>query len=133
MKIKGLALTLSMLPLLSATGCATYGPTWSEISGERYNVTILYRRPAIIEKIDGYSSYASYPIKVDPGAHEIVLGGPAPGWPGGAALHTMTLTLAPCTRYYLNAQFDNNVSPDWKPVVDYSEPIAGCKTSVARN
>ena len=46
MKIKGLVLTLASLPMLAATGCATYGPTWSEISGDRYNVTVLNRRPA---------------------------------------------------------------------------------------
>jgi hypothetical protein len=112
-------------------GCATYGPTWSEISGDRYNTTILYRRPAIIEKVDGYSSYASYPVKVDPGKHVVELGGPIRGWPGGAPLHTMTLDLEPCKRYYLNAQFDNNVDPTWKPVVDYVEPIAGCRTTVS--
>ena len=111
--------------------CATYGPTWSEISGVRYyNLTALNRRPAIIEKVDGYSSYASYPIKLDPGKHEIVVGGPAPRWPGGAALHTMMLDLEPCKRYYLNAQFDNPVERSWKPVVDYVEPIAGCRTNV---
>jgi hypothetical protein len=133
MKIKALVLTLASLPLLAATGCATYGPTWSEISGDRYNVTVLNRRPGFIQKVDGYSSYASYPIKVDPGMHEVVLGAHAPGWPGGPQLHTMALDLAPCTRYYLNAQFNNPVSPDWTPVVDYSEPIAGCKTSIAKN
>ena len=131
MKNKGFALAAALLPLLAGTGCATYGPTWSEVSGARYNVTIMNRRPAGIQTVDGYSSYAAYPIKLDPGTHEIVLGAPAPGWPGGAALHTMTLTMQPCMRYYLNAQFNNPVSPDWEPVVDYVEPIAGCRTVTA--
>ena len=126
-----LVLALAALPLLGIEGCATYGPTWREVTGERYNVAILYRRPALIEKVDGYSSYITNPIKLDPGKHDIELGGPAPGWPGGAPLRSMTLTLEPCMRYYLNAQFQNNVSPDWQPVVDYSEPIAGCRTTVA--
>ncbi len=123
-----IALSLGLL----AGGCATYGPTWSEISGDRYyNLTVLNRRPAIIEKVDGYSSYASYPIKLDPGQHAIELGGPAPRWPGGAALHTLKLDLEPCKRYYLNAQFENPVEPTWKPVVDYVEPIAGCPFNTA--
>ena len=117
---------------LLAGGCATYGPTWSEISGDRYyNLTVLNRRPAIIEKVDGYSSYASYPIKLEPGQHSIELGGPAPRWPGGAALHTLTLDLEPCKRYYLNAQFDNPVEPTWKPVVDYVESVPGCRITTA--
>ena len=43
----------------------------------------------------------------------------------------MTLDLEPCKRYYLNAQFANPVAPTWTPVVDYVEPIAGCKLAAA--
>jgi hypothetical protein len=121
-------ITAVLLALLSG-GCATYGPTWSEISGERYHRAIMNRRPAIIENVDGYSAYASYPIKVDPGRHEIVMQGPAPRWPGGAPLKTMTLDLEPCKRYYLNAQFDNPIQPKWTPVIDYVESIAGCRVA----
>jgi hypothetical protein len=127
----GIALTAALLPLLAGTGCATYGPTWSEISGTRYNVTIMNRRPTAVQTVDGNSAYPSYPIKLDPGAHAIRLAAPAPGWPGGSVVHTMDLTLQPCMRYYLNAQFENPTSPDWRPVVDYVEPIAGCKTLTA--
>jgi hypothetical protein len=123
--------TILLVLSLTSSGCAMYGPTWSEVSGERYHHTIMNRRPAIIEKIDGYSSYAQYPIKVEPGRHEIVLGGPMPSWPGGPPLHTITLDLEPCKRYYLNAQFNNPVEPKWTPVVDYVESIAGCGVAVA--
>ena len=123
-----IAVTLTVL----IGSCATYGPTWSEISGDRYyNLTVLNRRSAIIEKVDGSSAYPSYPIKLEPGKHAIELGGPAPGWPGGAALHTLTLDLEPCKRYYLNAQFNNPFEPTWAPVVDYVEPIAGCRITTA--
>jgi hypothetical protein len=123
---------IGLLSALLAGGCATWGSTWSEISGDRYyNTTTLNRRPAIIEKVDGYSSYPSYPIKLEPGQHAIELGGPAPRWPGGAALHTLNLDLEPCKRYYLNAQFENPVDPTWKPVVDYVESIPGCRITTA--
>jgi hypothetical protein len=123
---------IALLSALLAGGCATWGSTWSEISGYRYyNTTTLNRRPAIIEKVVGYSSYPSYPIKLEPGQHAIELGGPAPRWPGGAALHTLNLDLEPCKRYYLNAQFENPVDPTWKPVVDYVESIPGCRTNTA--
>ena len=123
---------IALLSALLAGGCATWGSTWSEISGDRYyNTTALNRRPAIIEKVDGYSSYPSYPIKLEPGQHAIELGGPAPRWPGGAALHTLNLDLEPCKRYYLNAQFENPVDLTWKPVVDYVESIPGCRTNTA--
>ena len=118
---------------LAASGCATYGPTWSEVSGQQYyNRTTMYLRPAIIEKIDGNSAFASYPIKLEPGRHEIVLEGPTAKWPGGTPLHTITLDMEPCKRYYINAQFDNPATtPNWKPVVNYVETIAGCRTNVA--
>ena len=117
---------------LLSGGCATYGPTWSEISGERYNKTIMYRRPAIIEQIDGYGAYAQYPIKIEPGRHELVLGAPLARWPGGAPLRTLTLDVEPCKRYYLNAQFNNpGTTPEWTPVVDYVESVPGCRVTVA--
>jgi hypothetical protein len=118
--------TLAIFLALSATGCATYGPTWSEISGNRYTykAPTINRAPALIEKVDGYSAYASYPIKLEPGQHEIVMQGITSGWPGGTELHTMTMTLEPCKRYYLNAQFD--VTEHAGDRLDYVEPIAGC-------
>ena len=109
----------------SLAGCAAYGPTWSEVSGNRYHRTEINRAPAVIEKIDGWSSYAQYPIKVEPGSHAIVLQGVS-RWPGGAPLRTMQLTLEPCKRYYLNAQFEAPGQPRWEPVVDYVEDIGGC-------
>jgi len=112
---------LMLFATLALTGCATYGPTWSEISGDRYTRTTINRAPALIEKVDGYSAYPSYPIKLDPGSHEIVLQG-ASRWPGGAPLRTMTLNLEPCKRYYLVAERDHRLEKDWRPVVDYVQP-----------
>ena len=125
-------LALSIPFVLS--GCQTWGPTWSEVSGARYATGEIYqyRRPAIIEHVDDQGAFAQYPVKIDPGTHRIVLGGPAPGWPGGAELKVFMLDAAPCKRYYLNAQFLNNIQPEWSPVIDYVENIAGC-TVVAKN
>jgi hypothetical protein len=120
-------LPLALLPVIVGSGCATYGPTWSEVSGNRYNRSIMNREPALIENIDGssYARSAVYPIKVDPGRHEIRMQGVLPGW-SSTPSQTMTLTLEPCKRYYLNAQFENPVQPVWTPVVDYVEAVAGC-------
>ena len=122
--MKSIAAGLSVLLL---GGCATWGPTWSEVTGARYTHATMDRRPAIIEKIDGNSAFASDPIKLDPGRHEIVMQGPKANWPGGTQLQTMSLDLEPCKRYYLNAQFENPVQPTWTPVVDYVDTIAGCR------
>jgi hypothetical protein len=112
-------------------GCQSWGPTWSEVTGERFHRAISHRRPAIIENIDGQSAFASHPIRIEPGQRRLVLQGPDPGRPGGGTLQVFMLDAAPCQRYYINAQFDNAVGPAWRPVIDYTEPIAGCPTGNA--
>jgi hypothetical protein len=109
------------------TGCQTWGPTWSELTGQRYNMTITNRRPAIIDRVDNQGSFPDpRMIRVEPGERRLVVQGPAPGWPGGPPLHVMMLKVEPCKRYYINAQFENTVTQAWTPVVDHVESIAGC-------
>ncbi|HEX4882760.1 MAG TPA: hypothetical protein VFX05_01400 [Casimicrobiaceae bacterium] len=114
-------------------GCQTWGPTWSEVTGERYHVTVLNRMPTVIEKIDGRSSYPARPIKVDPGRRVVELQGvpPTPGWRG--TLQEFVLDAEPCKRYYLNAQFDSRLGVSrWTPVIDEVETIAGCRMASAK-
>jgi hypothetical protein len=112
-------------------GCQTWGPTWSEVTGARYATgeIHMYRRPAIIENVDAQGAFVTMPIKIDPGKHRLVLSAPTPGWPGGSNLQVMMLDALPCKRYYINAQFRNDVERDWTPVLDYVEDIAGCKVA----
>jgi hypothetical protein len=125
-------ITLLAVISLLLGGCQTWGPTWSEITGARYPSGAIhqYRRPAIIEHIDDQGSWASDPIKVEPGKHRIVVQGPTPR-PGGGNLEVFMLDVEPCKRYYINTQFRNNVDVDFQPVIDYVEAIAGC-TIVAK-
>lgn len=116
---------LVLVPLLLG-GCQTWGPTWSEVSGQRYTRVDLNRLPTIIEKIDGSGAFAQHPIKVEPGKRNLVLQGPTPARPGGSVLLEYTLDAQPCKRYYINAQFQNPITNNWTPVIDYIEDIAGC-------
>ena len=54
-------LSLLLVPAVLAptllTGCQTWGPTWSELTGQRYNVTIVNRRPAIIDRVDDQGAF----------------------------------------------------------------------------
>lgn len=128
MKLKPAMLILPLA--LIAGGCQTWGPTWSEVSGERYNRAIVNRQPAVIESIDGNSAFPTRPIKIEPGRHVIIITGVSQRpWPGGGTLKTMTLDLKPCMRYYLNAQFQNPVDRNYTPVIDFIEPIAGCRVT----
>jgi hypothetical protein len=133
MRKSALLLACAALPLAMLEGCQTWGPTWSEITGQRYNVTITNRRPAIIDRVDDRCAYTDPNlIRVEPGMHRLVVQGPAPGWPGGPPLHVMMLNAEPCMRYYVNAQFSSTIQQEWTPVVDHAERIAGCQMPAAK-
>ena len=109
-------------------GCQTWGPTWSEVTGQRFNVTIANRRPAMILQVDTQGSFPDPNlIRIEPGERRLVVQGPAPGWAGGPPLHVMMLNAEPCKRYYINAQFANTITQEWTPVIDYVENISGCQ------
>jgi hypothetical protein len=125
-------LVLAAVPALLA-GCQTWGPTWSEVTGERYHVALVNRMPTVIEKVDGSSSFPTRPIKIEPGRHVVELQGipQTPGWRG--TLKEFVLDAAPCKRYYLNAQFDGKLSvSQWTPVIDEVESIPGCVVASAK-
>jgi hypothetical protein len=119
------------LPLV-LPGCQTVGPTWSEVTGKRYVPGTLFRRAAIIEHIDDQGAFVSDPIKVAGGLHRVQISAPVPGWRGGSDIKVMDLDMQPCKRYYINAQFENNVSLNWTPVIDYVDPIAGCSVVASK-
>ena len=108
-------------------GCQTWGPTWSEVTGVRYNRTIADRWPARIVAVGSYSVF-SLPWKVAPGTYPIEVESPRHGGFAGTQ-QTFVLTIEPCKRYYINSQFKDPVQPDWTPVVDEVEPIAGCRVT----
>jgi hypothetical protein len=137
MKRTATLLAVSVATLLLAS-CQTWSPPYSEISGIRYTRTDPDRFPVSINAVDGGNpgprlGYGrEYPYyRVDPGTHVLAmqaLNG-SPNWVSGINRKEARFDLAPCMRYYLNAQFDNRLLAEWKPVIDYAEPIAGCNAS----
>ena len=126
---------LSALPLVVLlSGCQTWGPTWSEVTGEKYNRTIMFRQPALIERIGDGSPQTREPnIKIEPGNYRIVVQGIAPQpRPGGGNLEVFQLDAKPCIRYYLNSQYRNLIDPEFTVVIDFEETIAGCKIVPAK-
>jgi hypothetical protein len=120
--------TLLAVALFFATAsCQTWGPTWSEVTGVRYNRAIADRWPARIVAV-GNTSVFSVPYKVAPGTYTVEVESPRHGGFAGT-LQTMSLDIKPCLRYYINAQFRDPVQPEWTPVVDEAEPIAGCRVT----
>jgi hypothetical protein len=125
MKIAAAVLLASSLYTVDASALEKWGPTWSEVTGARYSRVTMNRSPAIIKSIDG-RNYTTRVIKIEPGKRTVVVQAPPrQGFPG--IDKNLPLDIAPCKRYYINAQFDSSVGPQWKPVIAYVERIAGCK------
>src|SRR4051812_40738773 len=71
------------LPVLLAS-CVSIGPTWSELSGARYHVALMDRRPVIVSRVDGESTPLRVPIKITPGRREVTVESLPHGiFPGG--------------------------------------------------
>jgi hypothetical protein len=122
------ALLCLALPV-SASALEKIGPTWSEVTGLQYSRAKMNRLPAVVKSIDGDDTLYRI-VKVVPGQHVIRL---SSSMRKGitSSDQEIKLDVLPCKRYYLNAQFASSVGGDWTPVVDYVEPLTGCKAGGA--
>lgn len=118
-------LTLA-IAAIALSGCQTWGPTWSELTGARYTRVDPDRRAAILIRAGDETISPSMPFRIAPGTYEIQVQSPVLNRFRGT-IKTMKLDIEPCRRYYINAQFADPVRPDWTPVIDYVETIAGCR------
>ena len=117
---------MAMIAALALAGCQTWEPTWSELSGNRYTTIDPNRRDAILIRAGSESIGNVPPFKFAPGTYDIEVQSPLHNRFRGT-IETIRLTLEPCRRYYINAQFEDPVRPQWNPVVDYVETIPGCR------
>jgi len=127
LKLSTAAMLLAFCSAANAALLEKWGPTWSEVTGYRYSKAKMNRLPAIIKSIDGQDT-AFRVVKMDPGERTIRIQSPQrKGFMGSD--QTLQLTIEPCKRYYINAQFASSVGPDWEPVIDYVETVPGCKVT----
>jgi hypothetical protein len=120
---------LLVLPAALA-GCASTAPPWSEVTGQRYNMAIEHRYPAILVSVGKENGWAAgTDMQVAPGLHTVVIQARSSRWFRRMDNRQFELNIEPCKRYYVNAQFPDNLSSDFAPVVDRVEPIAGCRGS----
>jgi|SRR5450755_2833598 hypothetical protein len=121
------------LAVLLLGSCQTWGPTWSEVTGRRYDIPALGVGPVEISQLDGYSPGNSpgQPVKITPGRHTLVLQVIPPASVMGLVhLEQIVLDAAPCKRYYINGRFAATTSTEWKPFVEREEQISDCQASV---
>ena len=104
---------------------AKWGPTWSELTGERFSKIAKNTFGAIIKSVDG-NHYRDRVVKVEPGTRRVVVQSPDhKGFRGTD--EAMELAIEPCVRYYINAEFESSVGAAWKPVIAHQQRIPGCK------
>ena len=108
---------------LAAAGCAT---NFSYIDGNRYFRTDFNAHSVIVLEVDGKSEIRN-PVMVEPGVRVVRVQGPAaPGFRFGQD-RVITIDVKPCTHYYLKAVTPNSISAEFPPMIDFEEPISGCK------
>jgi hypothetical protein len=100
--------------------------SYSEVVGDRFNQAPVDRRAVDIVSVGGTSGWANgSPVQVNPGLQRVVISSQNHRGFRGRTV-AFELNVEPCTRYYINAQFANPVTPDFVPVIDHQETIAGC-------
>ena len=112
--------------------CQTWGPTWSEVTGQiyQYPVEASTIAPTMVQNIDGNGAFPNkpgMPIRIEPGQRQMLLAAAQLSrWPGGTDLETMKLDAAPCVRYYIYGRYDTKLGVSWTPYIGYQESIPGC-------
>jgi hypothetical protein len=121
----GLLAVAALASSVDAGAIEKWGPTWSEVTGAQWSKTQLNLTGAIIKSIDGKTE-TDRVVKAEPGKRAIVVQSPTrKGFSGTDA--AVEIDLAPCKRYYINAQFKSGTGRDWEPVLAMIETVAGCK------
>jgi len=110
------------------SGCASMMSSYSEVTGERYNLAPIDRRSVEIVRVGSTTGWAhNQPVQVNPGTYPVVVASRPHGGFAGGKQETLELNVEACKRYYVNAQYPNPISPDYRIVVDYVQTIAGCR------
>ncbi len=120
------AMMLTALALAPLGACTASHE--SVLTGYLYQPAVeLNRFPVEIIAIDG-SSRLDNVYRIEPGVHSLTLASRQSLRHNRVARQqTVEFTVQPCTRYYLAAQHESPLLDRWTMMIDYAEPIAGCK------
>jgi hypothetical protein len=113
------------LVAIALTGCASTDYHYSQLLGNRYYRAPIDTYPVSVVRVDGKDNTRS-PALVDPGVREVSVQGPPGGAGGFGEVRTISLSVAPCTRYYLVAVKSQTLASDFTVRVEHQEPVAGC-------
>jgi hypothetical protein len=87
--------------------------------------TVISRVSVRVVMVDGISPVIS-PVAISPGVHHLVVAAaPATGF-SVYVEKPVTMTIAPCTRYYIAGDRPNRLLPEWSFVVEDTAQVGGC-------
>jgi hypothetical protein len=109
-----------LLCLLAA--CQSAPLSW--IDGKPDQILPLHHYPVRVVSVD-QQLYFSGPVQVTPGVHQVVLELPL-ATSSVAPQKTVTMTIAPCTKYMIAGKRESLVKPDFELVIMREQPVAGC-------
>lgn len=118
------------LAVATLAGCAST-PSSYLYDNQVYYRAVRDRYPLSILAIDG-SSPAFKPAPIAPGEHTLRLDATAVGGFSERVAKTYPITIEPCTRYYLAAQRQSQLSQDWELVIERTFPVGGCDADTER-
>ena len=84
-------------------------------------------RPVFVNRVDGESMLSDNKAVVSPGKRKVTVDLPPRKGFKQPTQNTLELEVKPCTRYYLAARLDTQVTQGWTPVVRSSEAIGECE------
>ena len=116
-------MAIAGVTLLAACASADYH--YSQLVGKRYFRAPIDTYSVSVVRVDGTDNVFR-PALVDPGLREVTVQGPPGGAGGIGEQRTISLNVAPCTRYYLVAVKTNPLASDFTVRVDFEEPVSGC-------
>lgn len=112
------------------TGCASTDYHYSQLLGERYHRTPIDTYALTVVRVDGQATMRRTAL-VEPGRRDISVQGPPGGAGGVGDVRTISMDVAPCTRYYLVAVKAQALASDFSVRVDHQERVSGCTAPLA--
>ena len=117
-------LAAGAVAVATLAGCGT-APLSFVNDRQVYHRAVLHRYPVVLIAVDGvYTSF--HPVPIAPGTHLLTVdAAPVAGFTLPVQ-KKVSLTIEPCTRYYIAAQRESPLQQDWQLVVEETFAVGGC-------
>ncbi|TXH47062.1 MAG: hypothetical protein E6Q92_01140 [Burkholderiaceae bacterium] len=123
---------MKMMALVAVTAavsaCASV-PSPSEVVGWRFVKADIHSYPLVILSVDGKGQLDQV-VRLDPGVRQLQVQAPPTPTRRHGLVQPYQLDVKPCTRYYLVAVKENELSNQFSVRIDAEEALAACTPPV---